>query len=182
VSGFGGFFFGGSTLGGIELTLVGSSDSPAELELIRTRALEAGADAAVVSNHWALGGAGAKPLAEAVVAVCEESTEPPQFKFLYELDVPIVQKIETIAKEIYRADGIELSELAKSQVENYEKQGYGNLPSASAPSRHATQYTDRPIPVHSSLHGQDAVFLLARSKAKGNPNWSVNLPGKSTSH
>jgi methylenetetrahydrofolate dehydrogenase (NADP+)/methenyltetrahydrofolate cyclohydrolase/formyltetrahydrofolate synthetase len=93
--------------------------------------LEAGADAAVVSNHWALGGAGAKPLAEAVVAVCEESTEPPQFKFLYELDVPIVQKIETIAKEIYRADGIELSELAKSQVENYEKQGYGNLPSAS---------------------------------------------------
>ena len=104
-----------------------SSDSPAELELVRSRALQAGADAAVVSNHWALGGAGAKALAEAVVATCEgEST----FKFLYPLDIPIVDKIATIAKEIYRADGIELSELAKTQVELYEKQGYGNLPSA----------------------------------------------------
>jgi methylenetetrahydrofolate dehydrogenase (NADP+)/methenyltetrahydrofolate cyclohydrolase/formyltetrahydrofolate synthetase len=110
------------------------SDSPAELELIRSRAMEAGADAAVVSNHWALGGAGARALAEAVVEVCEGSTEPSQFKFLYELDIPIAQKIETIAKEIYRADGIELSELAKSQVENYEKQGYGKLPSALSDS------------------------------------------------
>ncbi|KIM28505.1 hypothetical protein M408DRAFT_8661 [Serendipita vermifera MAFF 305830] len=114
-----------------------ASDSPAELELIRTRALEAGADAAVVSNHWALGGAGAQSLAEAVVAVCEESTDSPQFKFTYELDIPIAQKIEAIAREIYRADGIELSELAKTQVENYEKQGYGGLPICMA----KTQYS-----------------------------------------
>ncbi|CAG8774356.1 11214_t:CDS:2, partial [Acaulospora colombiana] len=79
-----------------------NSDSPAELELIRSRSVEAGADAAVVSSHWALGGAGAKALAEAVVAACEGQS---QFKFLYELDIPIVQKIETIAKEIYGADG-----------------------------------------------------------------------------
>ena len=111
------------------MLMVCRSDSPAELELIRTRALEAGADAAVVSNHWALGGAGAKALAEAVVAVCEDSAGPSQFKFTYELDVPIAQKIEAIAREIYRADGIELSELAKTQVENYERQGYGGLPS-----------------------------------------------------
>jgi methylenetetrahydrofolate dehydrogenase (NADP+)/methenyltetrahydrofolate cyclohydrolase/formyltetrahydrofolate synthetase len=102
------------------------TDSPTELELIRSRAVEAGADAAVVSSHWAHGGAGAKGLAEAVVAACEGESN---FKFLYELDIPITRKIEAIAKEIYGADGVELSELAKSQVELYEKQGYGNLPS-----------------------------------------------------
>lgn len=63
------------------------------------------------------------------MAACEgEST----FKFLYDLNIPITQKIEAIAKEIYRADGVELSELAKSQVELYERQGYGNLPSESS--------------------------------------------------
>jgi methylenetetrahydrofolate dehydrogenase (NADP+)/methenyltetrahydrofolate cyclohydrolase/formyltetrahydrofolate synthetase len=108
------------------LTSSDRSDTPAELELIRSRAVAAGADAAVVSSHWAHGGAGAKALAEAVVAACEGES---QFKFLYELDIPIVQKIEAIAKEIYGADGVELSELAKTQVELYEKQGYGNLPS-----------------------------------------------------
>ncbi|KAG9052903.1 tetrahydrofolate synthase [Serendipita sp. 407] len=110
------------------------SDSPAELELVRSRSIEAGADAAVVSNHWALGGAGAKALAEAVVATCEGESS---FKFLYDLDLPIAEKISIIAKEIYRADGIELSELAKSQVELYEKQGYGNLPICMA----KTQYS-----------------------------------------
>lgn len=108
-------------------TCFSRSDSPAELELIRSKSIEAGADAAVVSNHWAHGGAGAKALAEAVIEACEGESS---FKFLYELDLPIAQKIEIIAKEIYRADGIELSDLAKSQVELYEKQGYGNLPSA----------------------------------------------------
>ena len=103
------------------------SDTPAELELIRSKALAAGADGAVVSNHWALGGQGAKTLAEAVVAACES---PSTFKFLYDVNLPIDEKISVIAKEIYGADGIQLSELAQKQVETYTKQGYGNLPSA----------------------------------------------------
>jgi methylenetetrahydrofolate dehydrogenase (NADP+) / methenyltetrahydrofolate cyclohydrolase / formyltetrahydrofolate synthetase len=106
------------------------SDTQAELELIRTQALEAGADAAVVSSHWAKGGAGAKALAEAVIAICEG---PSDFKFLYDLDRPIEEKINTIATAIYRADGIELSELAKKQIETYTKQGFGHLPSALSP-------------------------------------------------
>lgn len=103
-----------------------SSDTPAELELIRQEALAGGADAAIVSNHWAEGGAGARALAEAVIATCEG---PSDFKFLYDLDQPITDKISTIAKEIYGADGIELSELAQTQVDTYTRQGYGNLPS-----------------------------------------------------
>lgn len=102
------------------------TDTPAELELVRQQSLSGGADAAVVSNHWAEGGAGARALAEAVVAVCEGTSE---FKFLYDLNLPIEKKIEIICKEVYGADGIELSEQAQKQIETYTRQGFGGLPS-----------------------------------------------------
>ncbi|KAG8937322.1 tetrahydrofolate synthase [Tulasnella sp. 419] len=112
-----------------------ATDSPAELELIRELSLAAGADAAVVSNHWAKGGEGAKALAEALIEVCERGES--QFKLLYDVNARIEEKIATISKEIYGADGIELSELAAKQVETYTKQGYGNLPICMA----KTQYS-----------------------------------------
>lgn len=80
----------------------------------------------MVSNHWAQGGKGARALAEAVIAICEGESE---FRFLYDLDLPIAEKINIIAREIYGADGIELSELATTQVDTYTRQGYRNLPS-----------------------------------------------------
>ncbi|CAK5277688.1 unnamed protein product [Mycena citricolor] len=101
-----------------------ASDTPAELALVRDEALAGGADAAVVSNHWAEGGAGARALAEAVIATCEGASN---FKFLYDLDLPIDEKISIICKEIYGADGIELSELATTQIATYTAQGYRNL-------------------------------------------------------
>ena len=104
------------------------TDTPAELELIRTLSLDAGADAAVVSNHWAKGGEGAVNLAEALMTVCESQDEP-NFRFLYDVEASIESKIETICNEIYGADGIELSEEALKQVETYTTQGYGGLPS-----------------------------------------------------
>jgi len=101
-----------------------ASDTPAELALVQDEALAGGADAAVVSNHWAEGGAGARALAEAVISTCEG---PSDFKFLYDLDLSIEEKINIISKEIYGADGIELSELARTQVDTYTAQGYSNL-------------------------------------------------------
>lgn len=98
----------------------------AELDLVRQEALAGGADAAVVSNHWAEGGVGARALAEAVIATCEG---PSAFKFLYDLDLSPEEKISIISKEIYGADGIELSELARKQLETYTRQGYNKLPS-----------------------------------------------------
>ncbi|KAG8703075.1 tetrahydrofolate synthase [Ceratobasidium sp. 395] len=112
-----------------------ATDTPAELELVRNEALTFGADAAVVSNHWAKGGAGARELAEALIEACE--TSEPDFKFTYPLDLPIADKINAIATKIYGADGIELSELAAKQVATYEAQGYGNLPICMA----KTQYS-----------------------------------------
>jgi methylenetetrahydrofolate dehydrogenase (NADP+)/methenyltetrahydrofolate cyclohydrolase/formyltetrahydrofolate synthetase len=111
-----------------------SSDTPAELELVRELSLAGGADAAVVSNHWAEGGKGALALAEAVINACEGESA---FKFLYSLDLPIEEKIAVICRDVYGADGIELSELARKQVETYTAQGYGGLPICMA----KTQYS-----------------------------------------
>lgn len=80
----------------------------------------------MVSNHWAEGGKGARALAEAVIETCEG---PSGFKFLYDVTLPIEEKIRTICTDIYGADGIELSELARSQIETYTRQGYNDLPS-----------------------------------------------------
>jgi methylenetetrahydrofolate dehydrogenase (NADP+)/methenyltetrahydrofolate cyclohydrolase/formyltetrahydrofolate synthetase/formate--tetrahydrofolate ligase len=102
-----------------------SDDSPAEVELVKKVAKEAGAFDAVLSDHWANGGAGATELAEAVVAACEA---PSDFKFLYPLDWSIEKKVETIATEIYGAAKVEFSPLAKKQIATYEKSGFGKLP------------------------------------------------------
>jgi len=95
---------------------------------VKEVATAGGADAAIVSNHWAEGGAGARELAAAVIACCET---PSDFKFLYDLALPIEEKITTICKEIYGADGIDLSDLARTQIDTYTRQGFSGLPSES---------------------------------------------------
>eukprot|EP01117_Protostelium_nocturnum_P004752 TRINITY_DN1725_c0_g1_i1.p1 TRINITY_DN1725_c0_g1~~TRINITY_DN1725_c0_g1_i1.p1 ORF type:complete len:671 (-),score=273.56 TRINITY_DN1725_c0_g1_i1:77-2089(-) len=102
-----------------------ATDSPAELALVKKLTVEAGADAAVVSNHWAEGGKGAVDLAQAVVDACEK---PTNFKFLYPLDLTIKEKIEKIAKEIYGADGVTYEAEAERKIEVYTRQGFANLP------------------------------------------------------
>jgi len=102
------------------------TDTDAELELVRKVSVEEGGAAdAVVSNHWELGGAGAKDLAEAVVKASEL---PANFDFLYPLDWPIKKKIETIAKEIYGAEGVEYSPEAEERIAEYNRLGFDKLP------------------------------------------------------
>ncbi|NNC43447.1 MAG: formate--tetrahydrofolate ligase [Acidimicrobiia bacterium] len=101
------------------------TDTASEIDLIIEYAKQAGAVDAVVSDHWADGGSGAAALAEAVVAACEQ---PSHFEFLYRLDLPIKEKIEIIAKEIYGADGVDFSALAEQQIADFETAGYGYLP------------------------------------------------------
>ena len=101
-------------------------DTPAEVELVRKGAIEAGAEDAVVSRHWMEGGAGAAKLAEAVVAACEK---PSNFDFLYPLEgTSIKDKIEIICKKIYGADGVEYSEEAEKKIELYTRLGFDELP------------------------------------------------------
>ncbi len=102
------------------------TDTPAELDLVCKAAVEqGGAESAVVSNHWEQGGEGALALAEAVVAA---SKKPVDFRFLYPLDMPIKEKIETIARDVYGADGVDYSPEAEERIAEYTRLGFDNLP------------------------------------------------------
>ena len=101
------------------------TDSQREHQLIEEMAMSAGAVAAVVTDHHARGGEGAEELA---VAVADASERPTQFEYLYPLDRPIKEKIETIATRVYGAGAVEYSALAESQIETFERAGYGYLP------------------------------------------------------
>ena len=102
-----------------------TADTDAEIDLVIKGALDGGAVDAVESNVWAEGGKGGAALAEAVVKACEQ---PSDFKFLYPLDIPIKDKIETLATKVYGADGVEYSSEAESKVKLYTKLGYDKLP------------------------------------------------------
>jgi len=92
------------------------TDTPAEVAAIRKAADEAGALVAL-SNHWGKGGEGATELAEAVVAASEEKNH---FQFLYDLSMPIAQRIETIAREVYGAAGVDFTDEAKKKITLYQ--------------------------------------------------------------
>lgn len=115
-----------------------ANDTPAEVELVRKAALEAGAMDAVVSRHWMEGGKGAIALAEAVVKACEKRSN---FNFLYPLDISVKEKIETIAREIYRADGVDYSPEAEAKIEQFTKLGFSNLPLCMAKTH--LSFTDK---------------------------------------
>jgi formyltetrahydrofolate synthetase len=100
-------------------------DTPAEIDLVRRISLEAGVEDAVMSDHWARGGAGAVALGEAVVAACKK---PADFQFLYPLDATIKQKIETIVREMYGGAGVEYSPEAEKKIELYTRNGFDKLP------------------------------------------------------
>ncbi|TAN36738.1 MAG: formate--tetrahydrofolate ligase [Verrucomicrobia bacterium] len=114
-------------------------DTPAEIALVQKLAVEAGAEGAYNCTLWMHGGKGAIDLAKAVVAA---ASKPKHFKFLYPLDIPIKQKIETIAKEIYGAAGVDYSPEAEAKVELYTRLGFDKLPICMAKTH--LSFTDKP--------------------------------------
>jgi len=102
-----------------------ATDTPAEVELVRQAAVEAGAEDAIVCTHWMDGGKGAGALAEAVVKAAEK---PTRFKFLYDLDLSIKEKIEIICKDIYGADGVDYLPEAEEKIALYTRLGFDKLP------------------------------------------------------
>jgi formyltetrahydrofolate synthetase len=100
-------------------------DNPQEIELVRTLALQQGAYAAEINDGFEHGGKGAAALAEAVAAAADQ---PSSFDYLYPLDAPIEQKIETIAKRVYGADGITLLKPAHDKIAQLNKSGLNKLP------------------------------------------------------
>ncbi|XP_048579081.1 C-1-tetrahydrofolate synthase, cytoplasmic [Nematostella vectensis] len=101
------------------------TDTDEEVKLVVELAKQAGAFDAVECTHWADGGAGAVNLAEAVLRAVEQ---PVNFKFLYDLTLPIEEKIRVIAQKVYGSDDIELSDEAQTKIGRYKKQGFNDLP------------------------------------------------------
>ncbi|EGW34131.1 uncharacterized protein SPAPADRAFT_134523 [Spathaspora passalidarum NRRL Y-27907] len=115
-----------------------SSDSDKEHEVIREEALKAGADDAIVSNHWEEGGQGAVDLAHGVIKAANSPTR--NFNFLYGLEPSVEDKIATIAKEMYGAGEVEFLPEAQKKIDLYTKQGFGNLPICIAKTQYSLSH------------------------------------------
>ncbi len=110
------------------------TDTDADIEVIRSFCKEHGVEA-FKCTHWAEGGKGTEALAKHVAELADRSSV--QFKPIYGDDMPLWDKIKTIAREIYRADDIVADKSVRDQLKSYESQGYGKFPICMA----KTQYS-----------------------------------------
>ncbi len=114
------------------------TDTKAELDLVEAKCNELGVNVAL-SEVWAKGGEGGVALAKEVVRLCEE---PNDFQFSYELDGTIEEKIEAIAKKVYRADGIQFTPAAQKEVERLTALGFDKMPICMAKTQYS--FSDNP--------------------------------------
>ena len=111
-----------------------SADTEAEIALVRNACTKLGVEA-LMANHWALGGEGAADVARAVAKAAESGHS--KLKLLYPDDMPLIEKIRTIAREIYRARDIDADKSVRDQLAAFEQMGYGKFPVCIA----KTQYS-----------------------------------------
>jgi formate--tetrahydrofolate ligase len=123
-----------------------AGDTAAEIAAVQAYVAEQGAEA-VLCKHWAQGGAGTEELAHKVVALAESGQA--QFAPLYPDEMPLLEKIETIAKRIYHADAILADDKIRAQLAEWEAAGYGHLPVCMAKTQYSftTDPTRRGAPV-----------------------------------
>ena len=111
-----------------------SADTDAEIALVKEKCKGLGVEA-LMADHWAMGGEGAADVARAVVKICDEGKA--KLKLLYPDDMPLYEKIRTIAKEIYRAKDISADKAVRDQLKAFEDMGFGKAPVCIA----KTQYS-----------------------------------------
>ncbi len=126
------------------------SDTDAELELIKELSAAFGAKA-VIATHWANGGAGAEELAHAIVEVCEA---PTPMTFVYEDSATLWEKMEAIAKRVYRASEITASSAVRARIKELQESGYGEFPVCVAKTQYSysTDAALRAAPVDHSVN------------------------------
>ena len=111
------------------------TDTDKEVKIIQEQCAKLGVKVSLCT-HWSDGGKGTKDLANNVVEICKKS-DTSKFKYLYSDQIPILEKVKKIAKEIYNAKGIEVDEKIKEQVKKIEQAGFGRFPVCIA----KTQYS-----------------------------------------
>ncbi len=115
------------------------TDTDAEVELVIRKCAELGVKA-ILSDVWAKGGEGGTELAREVVRLCEE--EKPDFRFSYELDLPIAKKIEAVVKKVYGGDGVTFLPAAAKEIAKLEALGFGGCPVCIAKTQYS--FSDDP--------------------------------------
>jgi formate--tetrahydrofolate ligase len=111
-----------------------SADTEAEIDLVKSECKKLGVEA-LMADHWAMGSEGAADVARAVVKIVESGRS--KLKYLYPDDMPLLEKIRTICKDIYRAKDIAADKPVRDQLAQFESMGYGHLPVCIA----KTQYS-----------------------------------------
>jgi formate--tetrahydrofolate ligase len=143
-----------------------SADSPAEIDLVKNACAKLGVEA-VMADHWAMGGEGAADVARAVVKVAESGKS--KLKLLYPDEMPLLEKIRTIAREIYRAKDIAMESSVRDQLASFEAMGYGKLPVCIAKTQFSFTTNpdlkgapeDHTIPVREVRLSAGAEFVVA---------------------
>ena len=118
------------------------TDTDAEIALVIRRCAELGVRA-VLSDVWAEGGAGGEALAREVVRLCEEDT--PSFRYAYETDAPLTDKIDAVVRRIYRGAGVSILPAAQKQIDRLTALGYGSLPVCIAKTQYS--FSDDPTKI-----------------------------------
>src|SRR6476469_8468981 len=143
-----------------------SADTDAEIALVEEHAKKLGVEA-VMADHWAEGGRGAADVARAVVKVADSGKS--KLKLLYPDEMPLIEKIRTIAKEIYRAKDISAEKSVRDQLAQFEQMGYGHLPVCIAKTQYSFSTNadnkgapvDHTIPVREVRLSAGAEFVVA---------------------
>jgi formate--tetrahydrofolate ligase len=143
-----------------------SADTEAEIKLVEDKCKSLGVEA-LMADHWAEGGAGAANVARAVVKVCDSGKS--KLKLLYPDDMPLLEKIRTIAREIYRAKDISVDKPVRDQLANFESMGYGKFPICIAKTQYSFSTnpdakgapSDHIIPVREVRLSAGAEFVVA---------------------
>lgn len=130
-----------------------NTDAQKELEMVVEMSKKAGVFDAVISNHWEEGGRGAIDLGKALVTATSDSEREGSFRFLYENEVPLKEKVEIVATTVYGADGVEFSDEAAKNLAMYEEKGCGWMPICIA----KTQYS---LSADAKLKGAPTGFTL----------------------
>ena len=130
------------------------TDTDAEVEAIKAYAKSQGSEA-ILCQHWAKGSEGTKDLANRVVEIVEEGGA--QFAPLYPDEMSLFEKIETVAKRVYRADEVVADKKIRDQLKSWEDQGYGHLPVCMAKTQYSftTDPTRRGAPTGHSLPARE---------------------------
>jgi formate--tetrahydrofolate ligase len=131
------------------------NDTDAELDLIRSKCAEYGVNVAL-SEVWAKGGEGGLELAQEVLRLCETEKD---FRFAYDVDLPIRDKITAVVQKVYGGDGVTFSAAASKEIDKLESLGYGNLPICMA----KTQYS---LSDDQTKLGRPEHFTISVSKVK----------------